>query len=405
MRIAFVTDTYLPEINGVTTVVARMRRGLEERGHQVLVIAPRYPQPGSDERGVVRRPSMRCPAYSAIRLTLPWDPAVDRALSGFDPDLVHVVVEGPLGAIGRRFALRQRIPLVTSFHTDFPRYARRYLGDWAVWPASRYLRWFHTPAALTQTPSEVTRRELLALGLDRIVVWGRGVDSKEFTPERRSAARRAALGIGDSTPLVLHVGRLAVEKDTDTLVAAFRLAHERLGGRAVFCVAGDGPRGRLVREALPFARHLGFLDRAALADLYSDGDLFVFPSPTETLGLVVLEAMAAGLPVISSDQGGVLENVRDGINGRLIPAGDAGAFAGAILELLEAPDVRAAMAQAARAFAVGRDWERDLDALVPLYQKVLNGARENPARLRGSQAAAGGVGSPYAVPSGVDRLP
>jgi glycosyltransferase involved in cell wall biosynthesis len=175
---------------------------------------------------------------------------------------------------------------------------------------------------------------------------------------------------------VLHVGRLAVEKDTDTLVAAFRRAHELLGPEASFCVAGDGPRGADVRERLPFASHLGFLDRQTLANLYADADLFVFPSPTETCGLVALEAMACGLPVIGAHAGGVLENVRHGINGMLVTPGDAESFAAETVALVRDSHRRNAMSQAARAFAVARDWQHELDQLLPMYHSVISGAPE-----------------------------
>jgi glycosyltransferase involved in cell wall biosynthesis len=366
MRISLVTDTYLPEINGVTTVLARMRDGLRIRGHAVQVIAPRYPTPGPDDAEVVRRPSIPCPGYANVRLSWPESPQVRHGLRRFAPDLVHVVTEGPLGAIGRRWALRNGRALVTSFHTDFPRYAARYVGPWIVPLVNRHLQRFHQPAAHTQTPSAATRAELLALGIPRPVVWGRGVDTAQFAPARRSAARRQEAGVGDRL-LLLHVGRLAVEKDVDTLVSAFRLAHQRLGDQVAFAVAGDGPKRAAVREGLPFARHYGFLERNTLADLFADADLFVFPSPTETCGLVALEAMSAGLPVIASDQGGVQENVRSGLNGLLVSAGNAEAFAEAIHWLTRDASQREAMAQAARAFAVARDWEHELDALVPLY--------------------------------------
>lgn len=374
MRIALVTDTYLPEVNGVTTVLARMRRGLRDRGHVVHVIAPAYPQPGPDDEGVARNPSVPCPGYAAVRLSWPWTGAVRRELEQFAPDLVHVVTEGPLGRLGRRHALARGLPLVTSFHTDFPRYARHYLGAWAVGPARRYLRHFHGAAFATHTPSEITRRELVALGLPRAVVWGRGVDSATFTPGRRNLARRNQLVAGDR-PLILHVGRLAAEKDVDTLIRTLILLHAVLGQRAAFCVAGDGPKAAAVRAALPFAWHKGFLPRETLADLYADSDLFVFPSPTETCGLVALEAMSSGLPVIAAAAGGVRENVRDGLTGRLVPAGDAQAFARATRQLVEAPEERAAMAQAARAFAQARDWERELDALTPLYLTAVEQGR------------------------------
>ncbi|MFI5235799.1 MAG: glycosyltransferase family 4 protein [Gemmatimonadales bacterium] len=365
MRISLVTDTYLPEVNGVTTVLATMRDGLRRRGHAVQVVAPAYDVLGPDEEDVARRPSIPFPPYPAIRLSLPWGDDVAGALDRFRPDLIHVVTEGPIGGLGRRHALRVRIPLVTSFHTDFPRYAGRYLGRWAVGPTREYLRAFHRPAFVTQTPSSITRDELRSFGIPHAVVWGRGVDTALFTPERRQVS-----GL-DGPVRVLHVGRLAKEKDTATLIGAFRAARAELGDAARFCVAGDGPEGSAVREALPWAEHLGFVDRLTLARLYADADLFVFPSPTETCGLVALEAMAAGIPVVAAAAGGILDNVRDGINGFAVTAGDSAAFACAIAELVRNRPRRGAMAAAARAFALARGWEQELDALEPMYQAAV----------------------------------
>jgi len=381
VRIAFVTDTYLPEVNGVTTVLRMIRQSLAARGHDLLFFAPAYPDAMADDPLILRRPSVPCPKYPAVRLSSPFGSDVFAALDRFDPELIHVVTEGPLGSIGRRYAIRRRHPLVTSFHTDFPRYAARYLGPWAEKVAQRYLRWFHAPAVLTQTPSAQTRAELVALGLAQTVVWGRGVETERFTPARRSAARRAALGAADRV-IVLHVGRLAVEKDPDVLVDAYRRAHEAVGEKALFCVAGDGPRAPALRRALPFARHFGFLARDVLADLYADADLFVFPSATETCGLVTLEAMASGLPVVSADQGGVLENMRDGINGMVVPAGAGDRFAEAIVTLICDAGQRDAMGQAARAFAVGRDWAREIGELERMYADAIARTSVNLGRSR-----------------------
>ncbi len=370
MRLCLSTDTFLPEINGVTTVLAQMRDGLRERGHEVMVLAPAYGTPLPDESGVHRLAAVPAPGYPQVRLSWPWWRGLGRVLDRFAPQVLHAVTEGPLGLFGRRFARRHGTPLVSSFHTDFPRYAAHYLGRFAVAPTRAYLRWFHNAASLTQTPSELTRDELLAAGIPRAMVWGRGVDTTSFRPQRRSEERRAAMGVTGDRALVLHVGRLAVEKDVDTLVAAFGLAREKLGDQAVFCVAGDGPRAAWVRAAMPWTRHLGFLNRPALADLYSDADLFVIPSRTETCGLVVLEALASGVPVIGADAGGVRENLRQGITGMIVPAGSAAGFAEAIEQLVLDGEQRRAMHEAARAFAIGRDWARELEQLESVYLRL-----------------------------------
>jgi glycosyltransferase involved in cell wall biosynthesis len=243
------------------------------------------------------------------------------------------------------------------------------VGAWAVRPTRAYLRWFHSAARITQTPSKVTAAELRTAGLPQATVWGRVVETTLFTPANRSAERRAALGL-EGRVQVLHVGRLAVEKDVGTVVEAFRVLHGKLGDAARFCVAGDGPEGAALRDALPFARHLGFLPRPVLAQVYADADIFVFPSPTETCGLVALEAMASGLPVVGADAGGIRDNVRDGLTGRLVPPGDVEAVVRAVSELAGDPSLRDAMGQAARAFTVACDWERELDLLVAQYEGV-----------------------------------
>lgn len=370
MRICLATDTFLPEVNGVTTVLAQMRDGLRRRGHEVQVLAPSYGSLLSDESGVRRLGAIPAPGYPQVRLSFPWGRGLGRLFDQFSPDVIHAVTEGPLGLYGRGYAVRRRLPLVSSFHTDFPRYAAHYFGQFAVGPTQGYLRWFHNAAGMTQTPSELSRDELLAMGVPRATVWGRGVDTAWFRPDRRSAARRALMGLEGERTLVLHVGRLAVEKNVETLVAAFVQARDRLGEQAVFCVAGDGPKAGWVRSSLPFARHLGFLDRQVLADLYADADVFVFPSATETCGLVALESLASGVPVIAANAGGVKENLRQDITGMLVNPGDPAAFATAIEQLIADGEQRRAMHEAARAFAVGRDWARELDQLESIYQNL-----------------------------------
>ena len=194
MRIALVSDTYTPQVNGVTTVVVRIATVLREFGHQVAVVAPRYPGHVSTDPAELRIPSVSFPPYPAIRLSLPQFGAVARFLDAFKPDVVHVATEGPLGLTGRRYAMRRGISLVTSYHTNFPQYARHYgagLIEPLVW---KWLRWFHRPAVLTQTPGEAVADELQRRGIGRPVVWGRGVDTVHFNPGRRSNRLAALAG-------------------------------------------------------------------------------------------------------------------------------------------------------------------------------------------------------------------
>ena len=356
MRIALVSDTYRPQVNGVTTVVSRMVQVLRAFNHEVVVVAPRYPRAEKTvEPGELRIPSAPFPPYPAIRLSVPKFRTVARFLDAFAPDVVHVATEGPLGLTGRHYATKHHIPLVTSFHTNFPQYVRHYgagMAESLVW---KWLRWFHRPAVLTQTPGEAVRDELARRGIGQPVVWGRGVDTKHFHPGRRSAGWRRWLAGGDDTAIVLHVGRLAPEKNIDVLAHSWQAAHERLGQRATFVLAGEGPETRRLLTGLPWVRQLGFLDRDKLADVYASADICVLPSRTETCGLVALEAMASGLAVIAADAGGFRESIDHARNGVLVAPDDVTGFAAEMVSLVFQPQHRAELGAAARITAVARD--------------------------------------------------
>lgn len=368
VRIALVSDTYTPQVNGVTTVVGRIVDVLRQFGHDVVVVAPRYPGNGvTPSPGELRIPSAAFPPYPAIRLSVPQFGTVARFLDAFEPDVVHVATEGPLGLTGRRYAVRHHVPLITSYHTNFPQYARHYgagIAEPLVW---KWLRWFHRPAVLTQTPGEAVRDELERRGIGRPVVWGRGVDTWHFHPARRSVGWRRWLAGGDDTAIVLHVGRLAPEKNIDVLAAAWSAARERVGQRATFVLAGEGPETRRLLTQLPWVRQLGFLDRDRLADLYASADICVLPSRTETCGLVALEAMASGLAVVAADAGGFRESIAHGRSGVLVAPDDVTGFAAEILSLVIAPQRRAEIATVARAAALARDVAPENLALLQQY--------------------------------------
>ena len=372
MRIALLSDTYTPQVNGVTTVVARIVRVLREFGHDVAVVAPRYPghdpnpPPGGGD-AELRIPSAPFPPYPAIRLSLPQFRTVARYLDTFRPDLLHVATEGTIGLTGRRYAVRNNVPLVTSYHTNFPQYARHYgagLIEPLVW---RWLRWFHRPARLTQTPGEAICHALIQRRIGRPVVWGRGVDSAHFHPGRRHAGWRRWLGASDDTAIVLHVGRLAPEKNLDVLMDAWTLAHRDLGDAATFVLAGEGPGASKLVARMPWVRHLGFLDRDRLASLYASADICVLPSATETCGLVALEAMASGLAVIAADAGGFRESIVDNVTGLLAAPRDAGEFAAEIVALARHSVWRRELAAAARDAATRRDVVPENLALLDQY--------------------------------------
>ena len=370
MRIALVSDTYVPQVNGVTTVLRRIVRAVGDAGHLAAMVAPAYPGGHPPDPLELRVPSLPFPPYPSIRLSLPLTRRIYRFLDRLEPELVHVATEGPLGVVGRAWAMKHDVPLVTSFHTDFPRYARDYHAgalEPAVW---KWLAWFHQPARLTHTPGEATHAELLAHGIGHAVVWGRGVDTAHFHPSRRMASCRRWLAGGDDTAIVLHVGRLAPEKNLDVLADAWRMVYGTLGQRVTFALAGDGPLSRRLRSRLPFARQIGFVDRETLATLYASADICVLPSRTETCGLVALEAMASGLAVVAADAGGLKESVRHGETGLLVPPHDSLAFVDAMVDLVVHPLERREFGAAARRAALERDVRPEDAVLLAQYAAV-----------------------------------
>ncbi len=317
MRVLYCTDTYPPQVNGVSVVTALSVSGLRRRGWECAVVAPRYPESarqawgdsapeGGGESELINVPSIPMPRYPEVRLALPRPSEMEELIARFRPDLVHSETEFGIGRMGQRAGAKAGIPLVSSYHTDFSRYTEAYGFGWLRRPVSSYLGRFHRRSRRVYTPSTSSRQDLVRLGLTDVEVWGRGVDTELFHPGRRSQAMRAALGMG-SRFTFLYVGRLAPEKRAEQIVDAFRLATEFLPKGVIHLVmAGVGPRETELRAAAPSGvTFVGFLERRTrLPDLYANCDAFAFASVTETLGLVLLEAMASGLPVIAAPVGG-----------------------------------------------------------------------------------------------------
>ena len=382
MRVLYCTDTYPPQINGVSIVTALSVAGLSRRGWSCAVAAPRYPQEvWAQYQGgsipdpaveLVDLPSVAVPGYPELRLAFRGGSAIRGLLGRFQPDLVHCETEFTVGRMGQRAASAAGIPLVSTYHTDFGRYAESYGAPWLRSTVTAYLRRFHRRSVRVYTPSNVTRRELLHLGLDNVEVWGRGVDTSVFHPGRRSQTLRAELGMG-SRFTFLYVGRLAAEKRVDFVLEAFRRASAMVPrGVMHLILAGTGPCEPELRAAAPpEVTFLGFLDRRTqLPDLYANCDAFVFSSLTETLGLVVLEAMASGLPVIAAPAGGVQDHLREGVNGLTYEADDAAAMARAMVLLAGEYELTRRLSAAARRTAESLSWERELDRLDASYREI-----------------------------------
>ncbi|MEP6619537.1 MAG: glycosyltransferase family 1 protein [bacterium] len=385
LRVLYCTDTYPPQVNGVSVVTALSVDGMIDRGWECAVIAPAYPANWKDpftHRGgrlrgvtVTALPSAPLPTYPDIRLSLPLCGPVDRVLREFRPDIVHSATEFVIGRLGARAARRQNVPLVTSYHTDFGKYVDAYGLGMLRDVVTRSLARFHSSAARTYTPSGPAADTLREMGVSRVVVWGRGVDTVVFSPLKRRTALRAELGASDDAILFLHVGRLAAEKGVERILAAFAIARVRLAPRPVrLVIAGAGPkRDALMKDAPPDTLFLGHLDRTTeLPALYATADAFLFASLTETLGLVVLEAMASGTPVIAAPAGGVADHLVHEDNGLAYVGGDVNAFASAMVRIAEDDVLRAELSEGARRTADDMSWECELDRLDASYRQVID---------------------------------
>ena len=379
MRIAYVTESFPPDVNGVAHTAVRVAEQLVNRGHQVLVIAPEAARglPRPDRAlgfPVVRVPSLPVPAYPGFRVGVPGA-RVRAAVAGHRADLVHLAGPFVLGSGGCAAARRLHLPIVAVYATDLPAYARAYhtgrAGQAICW---RRLRRIHNAADRTLAPCTETAAELHAHGVQRVWLWARGVDSSRFDPAKRSARLRAELAPGGEL-LVGYVGRLAVEKRVDLLaqVAA------RPGTRLV--IVGSGPAAAAVRRALPSAMFLGQRAGEHLARIYASLDVFVHSGPHDTFGQTLQEAAASGLPVVAPAAGGPVDLVQDGVTGFLVTPGDPAALAGAVARLAADPLLRAAQGRAGRQAVLSRSWPVLCDELIGHYQAALAGAGARRAKV------------------------
>ncbi len=378
MKLVLVTETYPPEVNGVAMTLQRLMRGLAAAGHAIEIVRPRLPGAGerdpADPAGLRHClvPSLPLPFYRELRIGLPLYLRLRKRWSRARPDVVHIATEGPLGWAALCAARRLGVPVSSSFHTNFQQYTQQYMFRAMHDIALGYLRAFHNRAACTLVPTDQARGELVAQGFRRVGVMSRGVDGGLFNPARRSEALRRAWGAAPDVPVFLYVGRLAVEKNIDLAVRAF-LRAQAVAPRAQFVLVGDGPARGDLEKRYPQFHFAGMRRGEELAAHYASGDVFLFPSTTETFGNVVTEALASGLAVLCYDYAAGRQHIRSWSNGVLAPFGDDGAFVAAAEELVRRPAEWAGLRAAARTTAEGITWERVFAAFEDTLQQVVAG--------------------------------
>ncbi|MBW7883300.1 MAG: glycosyltransferase family 1 protein [Caldilineaceae bacterium] len=368
MRIAIFTETFLPKTDGIVNTLCHLFDHLAARAQDSILFAPDGGPLRYANTAVVGLPGIPFPLYPELKLVPPLVD-VSRHLHRFKPDLIHVVNPVSLGLLGLRQARRLGIPAIASYHTDVPGFAARWGLGWCYEPLVRYFRWVHNQADLTLCPSHATLRTLASQGYERLRVWSRGVDEQRFHPRHRSLAWRHRLCEGQvDKPLLLYVGRLSPEKRIDWIQAVLqRLPEARLA------IVGDGPaRPHLHRVFAGLPVHFtGYLHGHDLACAYAAADVFVFPAANETLGNVVLEAMASGLPVVAPKAGGVQDHVDGGVTGLLFAPESINDLVAAVSYLVRDPNMARRMGERGRQVVENRSWKQILDGLLDDYAAVV----------------------------------
>lgn len=319
MRIAIATDAWLPQVNGVVTTLGKTRDALIAAGHEVMMITPEG------------RRTVPCPTYPEIRLVLFGGRQIARELDSFNPDCVHIATEGSIGLAVRRYCLRQKIAFTTAYHTQFPEYVRARAPIPLSW-TTRLLRWFHGPATRTLVPTPSIKNLLLDRGFSDVVTWSRGVDTAVFNDS-------SPLDYDLPGPIWAYLGRVAIEKN----IEAF-LDLELPGSKVVI---GSGPDLERLVKAYPHCHFVGYKFGSELAAHLAGADVFVFPSRTDTFGIVLLEAMACGLPVAAFPVTGPVDVVNEGVTGILDD--DLAAACARAIHLDR---------EACKSFAANRSWQR-----------------------------------------------
>jgi glycosyltransferase involved in cell wall biosynthesis len=382
MKIAYFTDTFTPELNGVAKTLSRLQTWLDRKSIPSVFFAPAYAgRPGAEgglQSRVYRFPGITTALSPESCLALPPRREIFGLCGDFKPDLVHVVTELGIGCRGLRYARSRNLPLVMSYHTDYGGYLRYFHLDFLKPLAEKYLARFYRSAHRILVPSKHTLEQLFQRRYRNLGLWSRGVDTEQFNPRFRSGAWRRRLGI-DHKFVFLYAGRLSPEKGLDMLLYAAGELEGRFPGKTAFVFTGGGPYEAVIRgKNYPHVLLTGFKTGPELSEIYASADCFAFPSGTETFGNAALEALASGLPVAGVSAGGVTEFLFHGKNALLCAGGDSRAFTEQLITIMEDPGLRRELAENGRKLAQSRSWDRIFEDLLSVYRGLI-ADKGNPA--------------------------
>lgn len=373
MRIAIFSDTYVPEINGVARTLNRFTEYLDKQGIEYRLFVPESSTPVPTVPQVQRFASIPFLLYSECRLALPNPLHIRQTLDEFKPTLIHIATPFNLGLYGVRYGKKHGIPMVASYHTNFDDYLDYYhltfMQKW-LW---KYMNWFHRPFEKVYVPSQSTKDKLITNKIhDEIELWGRGINHELYSPAKRSNVFFEEQFQIKEKNILLYVGRIAHEKDIHIVLDTFYSLPESIKEETHLVVVGDGPLFRLLSEQHQTnITWTGFMEGERLAKVYASSDLFLFPSPTETFGNVVLEALSSGLPVIGANAGGVQHLINHGVNGFLCKPKSVKEFAYYTAMLLENAPLRTTFSSEGHKFARKFSWDEIFEQLIKSFTAIL----------------------------------
>jgi glycosyltransferase involved in cell wall biosynthesis len=361
LRIAVVTETWPPEVNGVAMTLAKLVQGLSHRNHDVQLIRPRQtktdsPMSDSSLEEVLMR-GMPIPRYPELKLGLPSKKTLVKTWTLRRPDVVHIATEGPLGWSALQAAKVLKLPVTSDFRTNFQSYSKHYGVGWLRKPIVAYLRKFHNATACTMVPTRELMRTLSQNGFANLMVVSRGVDTKLFNISKRDTSLRSSWGATDDTKVLISVGRMAPEKNLDQVLKAYE-ALQVTGQAFKLVMVGDGPLKEQFQKRYPEIIFPGMLSQSNLAAYYASSDLFIFPSQTETFGNVTLEALASGIPVLAFDCAAARDWVQTGVNGWLVAENNPEGFAAQAVAIFNSKDLLDQITQSTRQQVVHLDWDQ-----------------------------------------------
>ena len=361
LRIAVVTETWPPEVNGVAMTLAKLVQGLSHRNHDVQLIRPRQtktdsPMSDASLEEVLMR-GMPIPRYPELKLGLPSKKTLVKTWTLRRPDVVHIATEGPLGWSALQAAKVLKLPVTSDFRTNFQSYSKHYGVGWLRKPIVAYLRKFHNATACTMVPTRELMRTLSQNGFANLKVVSRGVDTKLFNIAKRDTSLRSSWGATDDTKVLISVGRMAPEKNLDQVLKTYD-ALKSTGQAFKLVMVGDGPLKEQFQKRYPEIIFPGMLTQSNLAAYYASSDLFIFPSQTETFGNVTLEALASGIPVLAFDCAAARDWVQTGVNGWLIAENNPEGFAAQAVTVFNSKDLLDQITQSTRQQVVHLDWDQ-----------------------------------------------